>query len=90
MFIDKKKKGKSANLQSSLQFYGMIKSQHLCKGMACLPFQKDTKRKKGRQKDRNKEKKGGRKRESRQMEKKQREKSVFVLQKSRMSDKNIT
>ena len=36
----KKKKGKSANLRPSLPFYGMIKSQHLCKGMAWLPFQK--------------------------------------------------
>ena len=27
-------------IMPSLPFYGMIKSQHLCKGMAWLPFQK--------------------------------------------------
>ena len=37
LFIDKTKKGKSANLRPSLEFYGMIKSQHLCNGMTILP-----------------------------------------------------
>ena len=40
LFLDKKKKVKSANLRPSLPFYGMIKSQHRCKGMTWLPFQK--------------------------------------------------
>ena len=34
LFFDKKKKGTSAKLWPSLQFYGMIKSQHLYKVMA--------------------------------------------------------
>ena len=39
-FIDKEKKEKSANLRKSLPFYGMIKSQHPCKGMAMATIPK--------------------------------------------------
>ena len=42
-FLDKKK-GKSAILRPGLPFYGMIKRQCLCKGIALLPFQKVTMR----------------------------------------------
>ena len=43
LFYDKKKKGKDAIIQLSLQFYGIIysvKTIPLCKEMARLPFQK--------------------------------------------------